>query len=113
MKLTNHCLLVQVYRTALWVLGEYSLTTDDIDQAFSTLKNEIGALPLVKDGTEDEAESDKEKKEKADVLMSPIPSSRPAILADGTYATQSAFSVPKISTPQGQSLLFSVVHCFF
>jgi coatomer subunit beta len=100
--LINGVACVQVYRTALWVLGEYALTTDDIDQAFSTLKGEIGALPLVKDGSEDESEGgDKEKKEKAGVLLSPQPSSRPAILADGTYATQSAFSVPKITAPQG------------
>lgn len=97
----KHITASSVYRTALWVLGEYALTTDDIDQAFSTLKGEIGALPLVKDGSEDESEGgDKEKKEKADVLLSPQPSSRPAILADGTYATQSAFSVPKITAPQ-------------
>lgn len=87
--------MYQVYRTALWVLGEYSTTTDEIDQAFSAIKAEIGDLPLVRDQNEEE-----EKPEKEISVASPIPS-RPTILADGTYATQSAFSVPKIPAPRG------------
>jgi len=91
----KHITASPVYRTALWVLSEYSTTTDDIDQAFSAMKDELGALPLVKE----EKGDDGEEKEKEKPEVSTV-STRPAILPDGTYATQSAFSVAKIVTPK-------------
>lgn len=65
------------------------------------MKDELGALPLVKE----EKGDDGEEKEKEKPEVSTV-STRPAILPDGTYATQSAFSVAKIVTPKGKWLSF-------
>ncbi len=37
----------KVYRTALWIIGEYSTTSEDIDNVFTTIKEALGELPLV------------------------------------------------------------------
>jgi coatomer subunit beta len=37
----------QVFRAGLWIIGEYSVTPNDIDVAFTSIKSALGALPLV------------------------------------------------------------------
>ncbi len=37
-----------MYRAALWIIGEYAISTEDIDVAFSTINDEIGPLPFFK-----------------------------------------------------------------
>jgi coatomer subunit beta len=36
----------KVYRGALWIIGEYAQSSEDIDSVFSTLREAIGDLPL-------------------------------------------------------------------
>jgi len=80
----------KVYRTALWIIGEYSNTPDDIDNVFTTLKEALGELPLVSEEVEEEKEVQKDIQKdvipKKEVKSSAINK----ILPDGTYATQSA-----------------------
>lgn len=35
-----------VIRVALWIIGEYADTNEEIQQAFSTIKKNIGSLPI-------------------------------------------------------------------
>ncbi len=37
----------KVYRAALWVIGEFSITTEDIDLAFTTIKESLGDTPFL------------------------------------------------------------------
>lgn len=65
-----------VFLGVLWVLGEYSLDEEDIQRTWLSLRGALGPLPITH-------ESDEEQRV--------VESSRPRVLADGTYATESAF----------------------
>ena len=38
----NHLVL----RVAIWIIGEYSTTQQEIDQAFEVIKKNVGSLPI-------------------------------------------------------------------
>ena len=40
----------QVYRAAIWIIGEYSVTPNDIDVAFTSIKGALGQMPLLEAG---------------------------------------------------------------
>ncbi len=44
----------------MWIIGEYSATTEEIDIAFSSIKEELGDMPFTRNG-EQLKEEDKEK----------------------------------------------------
>jgi coatomer subunit beta len=77
------------FRGALWIIGEYCLTAEDIEAAMNEIRNALGELPLLaseQKSYENELD-DSEKKEGEEKR-----STQPRVLADGTYATESAFS---------------------
>ncbi len=42
-----------VIRVALWIVGEYAETNEEIQQAFATIKKNIGSLPIFPIVTDD------------------------------------------------------------
>ncbi|KAI5995133.1 coatomer beta C-terminal region-domain-containing protein [Pisolithus albus] len=77
-KLTNTLMKMRsgkVFRGVLWILGEYMEELDAIEMVLAEIRKIIGEIPILA------AES----------------MGRPRVLADGTYATETAFSVS--STP--------------
>ncbi|KAF9786768.1 coatomer protein [Thelephora terrestris] len=81
----------KVYRGVLWIIGEYSEDVPDILSVFQEIRKVIGEIPILASEQRllDEANrEDGEEKEAA-----PVPSSsKPRVLADGTYATETAFT---------------------
>jgi len=53
-----------VFRAALWIIGEYSVSTEDIDLAFMSIKDSLGEVPFFDASvTEEQTDgADKEKK---------------------------------------------------
>jgi coatomer subunit beta len=83
---------------ALWILGEYSLSLSEVESAISTIKQCLGDLPFFT--VSEEGESTESSKPAQQVVNSATVSSRrPVVLADGTYATQSAATETAISAP--------------
>ncbi|KAL6049239.1 Coatomer subunit beta [Balamuthia mandrillaris] len=88
-----------VFRAVLWIIGEYATTTEEIDHAFSTLKQELGTMPFFPppdeqtEQTENEEEEKKANAEPTPTIKAPSKSSTTIVLADGTYATQSALTL--------------------
>eukprot|EP01118_Nematostelium_gracile_P011487 TRINITY_DN4085_c0_g2_i1.p1 TRINITY_DN4085_c0_g2~~TRINITY_DN4085_c0_g2_i1.p1 ORF type:complete len:210 (-),score=54.71 TRINITY_DN4085_c0_g2_i1:25-654(-) len=78
----------KVYRTALWILGEYTVEQELIDTVYTALKNALGTFPFV---TEQEEQEEKERKESEQQKPKQSGGAN-KILADGTYATQSAIT---------------------
>lgn len=84
----------KVYRGVLWIIGEYSEQLPDILTAFGELRKVIGEVPILASeqrlldeaSNEDEDDKDKEK-EKTEGG-----GGKPRVLADGTYATETAFT---------------------
>ncbi|GIL87816.1 hypothetical protein Vretimale_13121 [Volvox reticuliferus] len=86
----------RVVSCALWIMGEYCATTAEILAALSTLKEALGTVPFLTDATEGEEAAASSNTAATPPVMG---SKRPAVLADGTYATQSA--VAEVSSGGG------------
>jgi coatomer subunit beta len=86
----------KVYRGALWIVGEYSLEANDIREAWKRIRSSIGEIPilateqrLLEEVPEDHAAA----KEQLNGHAKPAaPSGSRKVLADGTYATESALT---------------------
>ncbi|KNC56132.1 coatomer subunit beta [Thecamonas trahens ATCC 50062] len=82
----------EVMRGALWIIGEYAETGEDVSEAFKSIRSTLGDIPFL---TDDEDEADDEGAAATEGSASAPPpkaSSAPRLNADGTYATQSAYS---------------------
>ena len=88
----------RVCSCALWILGEYSLSLSEVESAISTIKQCLGDLPFYTVSEEGET-TDSSKPSQPVVNSVTVSSRRPAVLADGTYATQSAATETAIWAP--------------
>ncbi|KAF9267267.1 coatomer protein [Marasmius fiardii PR-910] len=83
----------KVFRGVLWILGEYVDDVESIREVLSEMRRCVGDVPIVpqeeaaanEDGDADRELSEKEKAERKE-------KTKPKILADGTYATETAFT---------------------
>jgi len=95
----------RVCATALWIIGEYSESREQVEEALATLKSSLGQTPFFEPPSDeqfvDDADEEKETYESGSV--------RPIVLADGTYATQTAVDTANVgtSTPNLRALLLS------
>lgn len=87
----------RVCSCALWIIGEYCLSLSEVESGIATIKQCLGDLPFYSVLEEGEAKDSSEKSHHATSIT--VSSRRPAILADGTYATQSAASETAFSPP--------------
>lgn len=81
---------VKVHRAALWILGEYVTTTKEILQVIEAVNQALGEVPIV------ESEHRNLSGESTTTEENPSISSKTTaskVTSDGTYATQSSFSV--------------------
>ncbi|KAA8521416.1 hypothetical protein F0562_012092 [Nyssa sinensis] len=87
----------RVCSCALWIIGEYCLSLSEVESGIAAIKQCLGELPFYLASEEgDVADSSKKSQQVNSITVS---SKRPAILADGTYATQSAASETAFSPP--------------
>ena len=86
----------RVCSCALWIIGEYCLSLSEVESGIATIKQCLGELPFYT-----AAEGEAQDAPKSDQLASSITvsSRRPVVLADGTYATQSAALETAMSPP--------------
>lgn len=77
---------VKVHRAALWILGEYATSKEDIESLMGRIRAALGELPLV------EAENKRQAGEKPQEDGNTQSAPAQLVTSDGTYATQSAFS---------------------
>lgn len=81
-----HIRSVRVHRAALWILGEYATSKEDIEAVMSRIRAALGELPLL------EAENKRQTGEKSQEEGNGQTAPAQLVTSDGTYATQSAFS---------------------
>ncbi|KAI8063610.1 adaptin N terminal region-domain-containing protein [Gongronella butleri] len=93
----------KVFRGALWILGEYCQDEKEINEAWGQIRDALGEIPLLAseqralEDTEDDGLDGKDAS--AAVAATAVPSAvlsgaTHRILADGTYATESAYTAP-------------------
>ncbi|XP_028790903.1 coatomer subunit beta-1 [Neltuma alba] len=78
----------RVCSCALWIIGEYCLSLAEVESGIATIKQCVGDLPFYT--LNEEGEGEDTSKSAPLVSLTNVSSRRPAVLADGTYATQSA-----------------------
>ncbi|KAG6547730.1 hypothetical protein Mapa_010543 [Marchantia paleacea] len=95
----------RVCTCALWIIGEYCLSLPEVESGILTIKQSLGELPfftVADEGTEAEAGKVGNQSTKGSSVPPPASSAsskRPAVLADGTYASQSAAAEIAVSAP--------------
>lgn len=84
---------------ALWLLGECSLSLSEVQSALEAIKQCLGDLPLLTITEEGETADVQKQPEVATKSSVSTSSTKPVILADGTYATQTAATEMVLSKP--------------
>ncbi|KAG6416141.1 hypothetical protein SASPL_123565 [Salvia splendens] len=87
----------RVCSCALWIIGEYCLSLSEVESGIANIKQCLGELPFFTVSETEEAADSSKKTQQATAIT--VSSRRPTILADGTYATQSAASETAFSAP--------------
>ncbi|KAJ4848887.1 hypothetical protein Tsubulata_042586 [Turnera subulata] len=87
----------RVCSCALWIIGEYCLSLSEVESGIATIKQCLGELPFFSASEEGENPDASKKPQQATSVT--VSSRRPTVLADGTYATQSAASETAFSPP--------------
>lgn len=83
----------KVYRGALWIVGEYCSSAPEIQAVFQELRKVLGEIPILASEQRllDEAGGDEDEDKSKDDAKE-TKTTKPRILADGTYATESAYT---------------------
>ena len=83
----------KVFRGALWIVGEYCSSIEDVKEAMQQIRKVIGEVPilaaeerLLEQSEQEEGTADKEDQSKPKAVTTT------RVRADGTYATETAFS---------------------
>ncbi|KAL5115211.1 coatomer subunit beta [Pleosporales sp. CAS-2024a] len=84
----------KVYRGVLWIIGEFSLEAKDIREAWKGIRSSLGEIPILASEQRllDDASDAKEAEQINGNGKPAAPSGSRKVLADGTYATESALT---------------------
>eukprot|EP00956_Cyclotella_meneghiniana_P006522 scaffold8610_cov70-Cyclotella_meneghiniana.AAC.2 len=77
----------------LWILGEYCETLDTVKDAFATITEELGEAPYIVQAEDKKAQ----EAAAAEAAKGPKMVTKNVVLSDGTYATQTVYSEPKVN----------------
>ena len=88
----------KVLRATLWLLGEYCSSMEDIQNVMTFIRQSLGDLPIVDDEIRRAAGDNKEEQDTS--MSAPV---QRLVTADGTYATQSAFTSPSNNEKKSMS----------
>mmetsp|Transcript_6869 Transcript_6869/g.15685 ORF Transcript_6869/g.15685 Transcript_6869/m.15685 type:complete len:977 (-) Transcript_6869:124-3054(-) len=84
----NHVMCI-----CLWILGEYCETRETVKDAFDVITEQLGNAPFIVQANEKQAQ----EQAAAEAAKGPKMVTKNVVLSDGTYATQTVYSEPKIS----------------
>ncbi|KAL1724291.1 adaptin N terminal region-domain-containing protein [Schizophyllum commune] len=92
----------KVFRGVLWILGEYVAEVADIQATMQEVRKVLGEIPILasEQRAADEAAGTVEAEGGEDAEEGVKTSTRPKVLADGTYATETAYSTVGPSSVQ-------------
>jgi coatomer subunit beta len=90
----------RIHRSAMWILGEYAANAKEVIEVFDVIQQTLGEVPIV------EIEQRKLTSENTENEQmngnTPVQTTTTKITSDGTYATQSAFSVAAAPKKENQ-----------
>ncbi|KAH0366760.1 Coatomer, beta subunit, partial [Aureobasidium melanogenum] len=85
----------KVYRGSLWIIGEYSLEANDIREAWKHIRASLGEIPILASEQrllEEQPDGEPNLNDQVNGNTKAAPSGSRKVLADGTYATESALT---------------------
>jgi coatomer subunit beta len=84
----------KVYRGVLWIIGEFSLEAKDIRDAWKGIRSSLGEIPILASEQRllDDASEGKVDSDQVNGNAKSAPTGSRKVLADGTYATESALT---------------------
>jgi len=85
----------KVYRGSLWIIGEYSLEANDIREAWKHIRASLGEIPILASEQrllEEQPDGEPNFGDQINGNSKAAPSGSRKVLADGTYATESALT---------------------
>jgi coatomer subunit beta len=77
----------------LWIVGEYCETSETVSDAFEVVTKQLGEAPYVVQAEDKKAQ----EAAAAEAAKGPKMVTKNVVLADGTYATQTVYSEPKLN----------------
>jgi len=83
----NHVMCICV-----WILGEYCETSETVADAFEVITTQLGDAPFIVQAEEKQAQ----EQAAIEAAKGPKMVTKNIVLADGTYATQTVYSEPKV-----------------
>lgn len=95
----------KVYRSILWVVGEYCIEEDEIQSVWVSIRKSFGDVPIRSDAEIEEEEQEQEEEStenggdtsQVNGTVSKT-KSQPRVLADGTYASESAITAKPVKS---------------
>ncbi|XP_067946901.1 coatomer subunit beta-like [Watersipora subatra] len=82
---------IKIFRAALWILGEYCSTSEEIQNVMTLIRQSLGEIPIV----DDELRKASGEDVASDEATMQAGSVQRMVTADGTYVSQSAFTATK------------------
>ncbi|KAG6333321.1 hypothetical protein ID866_5769 [Astraeus odoratus] len=95
-KLTNTLWSIRsgkVFRGVLWILGEYVEELADIEAVLAEIRRIVGEIPILAAEVREAEGSSQGGEQGGEESAGSSGGSKPRVLADGTYATESAYTV--------------------
>lgn len=90
----NHLVL----KVTIWILGEYSTSSQEVTEAFDSIRSNIGSLPLY---DEDANEEEKKTSDAEADSNQPKVITKTIILPDGSYGTETIVVDPSTVKKEG------------
>jgi coatomer subunit beta len=84
----------KIHRSAMWILGEYAASAKEVIEVFDVIQQTLGEVPIVEIEQKKLNAENAEGEQQNSAPTNPTATTKTKITSDGTYATQSAFSVP-------------------
>lgn len=91
----------KVYRGALWIVGDYCTSVESIHEAMRQLRKVLGDIPIL--AAEERGAEATEPSSDTTGTEQPKPTTATRVRADGTYATESAFTADAASSSSAPS----------
>lgn len=82
----------KIHRSAMWILGEYAANAKEVIEVFDVIQQTLGEVPIVEIEQKKLTSDNTGESEAVNGSAAPVQTTT-KITSDGTYATQSAFSV--------------------
>lgn len=96
----------KIHRSAMWILGEYAASAKEVIEVFDVIQQTLGEVPIVemeqKKLTAENGSENEQQNGMSPTAPTATTTTTTKITSDGTYATQSAFSVPTIAKKENR-----------